>query len=133
MKMQIIKIGNSKGIRIPAPMLKQCGITDFIDVEIVDGTIQIKPSTSDKVTLDFHKIKTMSDLDIQNMLRATDMNSLAVSLAGLDDESKGKVYKNMSKRAYEKLITMVEDYEKMSPSELIEVISASDNIKVKDL
>ena len=34
MKVQIIKIGNSKGIRIPKPVLTQCGFKDVLEMEV---------------------------------------------------------------------------------------------------
>ena len=41
--MNIIKIGNSKGIRLPQAVLKQCGIDSKVDLEIQDDCIIIKP------------------------------------------------------------------------------------------
>ena len=43
MRMNIIKIGNSKGIRLPQAVLKQCGIDSKVDLEIQDDCIIIKP------------------------------------------------------------------------------------------
>jgi antitoxin MazE len=36
-------VGNSKGIRIPAALLKQLGIDTKLDMEVVDGKIILKP------------------------------------------------------------------------------------------
>ena len=38
-----IKIGNSKGIRLPLAVLKQCGIDSKVELEIQDNCIIIKP------------------------------------------------------------------------------------------
>lgn len=43
MQMDIIKIGNSKGIRLPQTVLKQCGIESKVELEIQDDYIIIKP------------------------------------------------------------------------------------------
>lgn len=43
MRMDIIKIGNSKGIRLPQAVLKQCGIESKVELEIQDDYIIIKP------------------------------------------------------------------------------------------
>lgn len=43
MQMDIIKIGNSKGIRLPLAFLKQCGIDSKVELEIQDNCIIIKP------------------------------------------------------------------------------------------
>jgi antitoxin MazE len=45
MKAQIIKIGNSKGIRIPKVVLEQAQIADQVEMEVVNKQIVIKPST----------------------------------------------------------------------------------------
>lgn len=46
MKADIIKIGNSKGIRIPASLLKQCGIDKKVEIEVRFNNIIIKPIKS---------------------------------------------------------------------------------------
>lgn len=43
MKATIVPIGNSKGIRIPKTILKQCHIEKDIDLEIEGDKIIIKP------------------------------------------------------------------------------------------
>ena len=43
MQMDIIKIGNSKGIRLPQTILKQCGIESKVELEIQDDCIILKP------------------------------------------------------------------------------------------
>ncbi|MBW7899449.1 hypothetical protein B188_29110 [Candidatus Brocadiaceae bacterium B188] len=43
MKTKLISIGNSKGIRIPTAILKQCKIENEITLEVEKETIVIKP------------------------------------------------------------------------------------------
>ena len=43
MEVDIIKIGNSQGIRLPVTILKQCGIDSKVELEIKDNCIIIKP------------------------------------------------------------------------------------------
>lgn len=43
MEMDIIKIGNSKGIRIPQAVLRQCGIDSKVELVVEDNCIIIKP------------------------------------------------------------------------------------------
>ena len=42
MKTNIVTIGNSKGIRIPKPLLEQSGIADEVEMEAEDGQIVIR-------------------------------------------------------------------------------------------
>jgi antitoxin MazE len=39
MQLYVVQIGNSKGIRIPKAILKQCQIEDQVDLEVEDGKI----------------------------------------------------------------------------------------------
>ncbi len=43
MKVDIVRIGNSKGIRIPAIVLKECNITNKVEMIVKDGQIIMIP------------------------------------------------------------------------------------------
>ncbi len=43
MKTTIIKIGNSRGLRLPKPILEQCGFEDEVELEVQKDKIIIKP------------------------------------------------------------------------------------------
>jgi antitoxin MazE len=43
MKSKIISIGNSKGIIIPSSFLKGLGLTDSVELEVVENTLVIRP------------------------------------------------------------------------------------------
>ncbi len=43
MEVNIVKIGNSKGIRIPAAMIKACNIKSKVEIEMKDNVILIRP------------------------------------------------------------------------------------------
>jgi len=43
-KAKIVRIGNSRGIRFPKPLLEQVGLVDEVDLEVRDGEIVISPS-----------------------------------------------------------------------------------------
>ena len=47
MLINVIQIGNSKGLRIPKSVLKQCNIKDKVEMEIDDDTIVIKALKKD--------------------------------------------------------------------------------------
>ena len=53
MEVNVIKIGNSRGIRLPARLLKQCGIDKKVEI-IVDGSI-IKLAPVRKVREDWEE------------------------------------------------------------------------------
>ncbi len=43
MKLDIIKVGNSKGIRIPKAVLEACDIGDAVDLQIQDDKLVLIP------------------------------------------------------------------------------------------
>ena len=49
MIIRIIKIGNSKGIRIPKLVLEQSGISDEVELEVKDNQITIKPISQSRL------------------------------------------------------------------------------------
>ena len=43
MKVDIIAIGNSKGVRIPKALLEQCGINGSVDLTVEDNKLVMRP------------------------------------------------------------------------------------------
>jgi len=43
MKAELIKIGNSQGIRIPKPIIDQCGFKKIVNIEVRDNSLIISP------------------------------------------------------------------------------------------
>ena len=43
MKSKIISIGNSKGVIIPSSFMKDLGLTDSVEMEVVENTLVIRP------------------------------------------------------------------------------------------
>lgn len=43
MRIEIIKIGNSKGVRIPKAILEQCGMKTTVDLRVQDHSLIITP------------------------------------------------------------------------------------------
>lgn len=43
MKLKIVAIGNSKGIRLPKPLLEQCGIEREVEVEAEGNVLVLRP------------------------------------------------------------------------------------------
>jgi len=41
MKTRIVRIGNSRGIRLPKPLIEEAGLTEEVDIKVIDGTIVI--------------------------------------------------------------------------------------------
>jgi antitoxin MazE len=46
MKTRLVRIGNSRGVRIPKPLIEQAGLTDEVELGVRDGAIVIEPATT---------------------------------------------------------------------------------------
>ncbi len=44
MKSRIVRIGNSRGIRIPKPLLEQTGMSEDVEIEVSGNALVIKPA-----------------------------------------------------------------------------------------
>ncbi|TVS12646.1 MAG: AbrB/MazE/SpoVT family DNA-binding domain-containing protein [Wenzhouxiangella sp.] len=42
MKTQLVQIGNSRGIRIPKPLIEQAGLGDQVELRVEDGQVIIE-------------------------------------------------------------------------------------------
>ena len=42
MKAKIVRIGNSRGVRIPKPLLEEAGLEGQVELRVVDGGIMIE-------------------------------------------------------------------------------------------
>jgi len=63
MKVRIIKIGNSQGVRIPKLFLEQTGLSDEVEIEALDNQIIIRSTTFPRQGWDeaFQKMAENSD------------------------------------------------------------------------
>jgi antitoxin MazE len=43
MQLELTRIGNSRGIRIPKPLIEQCGLGDVVDVRVTPDGLVIAP------------------------------------------------------------------------------------------
>jgi len=60
MRARVVKIGNSKGIRIPKPLLEQTGILNDVELEVENNRIIIRPVLSPRSGWE-NAFKTMAE------------------------------------------------------------------------
>ena len=41
MKTRLIRVGNSRGVRLPKPLIEEAGLTDAVELRVRDGAIVI--------------------------------------------------------------------------------------------
>jgi antitoxin MazE len=44
-KARLIRIGNSRGVRLPKPLIEQAGLTDEVELRVQAGAISIRATT----------------------------------------------------------------------------------------
>lgn len=48
MKTHVVRIGNSRGIRLPKAILTQCKLEDAVELEVEDNRLVIRPATASR-------------------------------------------------------------------------------------
>lgn len=46
MKTRLVQIGNSRGVRIPKPMIEEAGLSDEVELRLQKGAIIVMPARS---------------------------------------------------------------------------------------
>jgi flagellar motor switch protein FliG len=119
MRIPIIDIGNSKGIRIPQAVLKQAVFTDEVEMEVAEGKITLKRAISPDFVPDFNALSRLDDQAIQRLLQRMSGVDLMTALVGADPAVKEAVYRNLSPRVKQYLMPTVARLEKGDAKDLI--------------
>lgn len=43
MKARLVRIGNSRGVRLPKPLIEEAGLSDEVELQVKDGALIIRP------------------------------------------------------------------------------------------
>ena len=119
MRIPIINIGNSQGIRIPQAILKQVRFGSEIELEINEGKIILNRSSGPDIVPDFDSISKMDDLTIQRMLRKINGTDLITALIDAEESIKEAIYRNLSDRVRNYIIPKIDRLEKGDARDLL--------------
>lgn len=119
MRVQIVEIGNSKGIRIPQAILKQVSFADEVEMEVADGKITLRRMVDSAMVPELSDLATLDDPTIQRVLKRVKGSDLITSLIGMDSAAKEAVYRNLSDRVREYVKSKVKRLEKGDARDLI--------------
>jgi len=72
---KVVKIGNSRGIRIPKSLISQSGLTEEVELELGDGQIIIKSLSNNRANWDSAFKKMASNKDDVLMEPKTQYNA----------------------------------------------------------
>lgn len=107
MRIPIIDIGNSKGIRIPQAILKQARFGQEVEIEVSEGKITLNRAARTALAPSIDEIPNMDDQTIQRILRSVAGIDLMTALVGASVEVKEAIYRNLSPRAKDYLVRTV--------------------------
>ena len=68
MQINIIKVGNSKGLRIPKTVLDEYQIDKTVELELKDGYIELRPTKKVRANWKNEFAKMKLDADEQDMI-----------------------------------------------------------------
>jgi antitoxin MazE len=119
MRLQVVEIGNSKGIRIPQAILKQVHFGEEIDLDVSEGKIVLRRMVDPDRVFGFETIGKMDDDSIKRMIRKVSTTDLITALIDADKATKEAVYRNLSEQVKVFIKTKVNMLEKGNARDLI--------------
>lgn len=119
MRLQVVEIGNSKGIRIPQAILKQVNFGEEIDLDVADGKIVLRRMMDPSAVFGFETLAKMDDASIKRMLQKVSITDVVTALIDAGKGAKEAVYRNLNDDVREYVKTRVNRLEKGDAKELI--------------
>ncbi len=119
MRVPIVDIGNSRGIRIPQAILKQVSFGQEVEMDIADGKIVLRRLIDPSLVPDFDSMASMDDAIIQRILRKISGTDLITAMVGAAQTLKQAIYRNLSDRVREYVIRKVARLERGDARDLI--------------
>ena len=101
MRVPVIDIGNSKGIRLPKAILSQLSFGEEVELDIADGKITLRRLVDPSLVPDFSSVSGMDDATIQRVLRKISGTDLITAMVGAENKTKDAIYRNLSARVRE--------------------------------
>jgi len=98
MRLQVVEIGNSKGIRIPQAILKQVQFGKEVDLDVKEGKIVLRRMVDPDAVFGFETIVKMDDEVITKMLRKVGTSDIVTALVDADRATKEAVYRNLAEK-----------------------------------
>lgn len=119
MRVPIVEIGNSRGIRIPQAILKQVSFGEEVEMDVADGKITLRRLTDRSPVPDFALVTSLDDRTIQRALRKITGADLIAAMVGAEEAIKEAIYRNLSDRAREYVKRAVARLERGDARDLI--------------
>lgn len=119
MRLQVVEIGNSKGIRIPQAILKQVHFDKEIELDVSEGKIVLRRMVDPDRIFGFETLAKMDDDSIKGMLRKVSTSDIVIALIDTEKAVKEAVYRNLSEQVKSYVKSRVNTLEKGNARDLI--------------
>ena len=119
MRVPIVDIGNSKGIRIPQAILKQLSFGEEVEMEVANGRIILRRLVDPSLVPELSSVAAMDDRTIQRVLRKIGGADLITAMIGVDTAVKEAIYRNLSPRVKEYVTRKVQMLEQGDARDLM--------------
>ncbi len=119
MKLQVVEIGNSKGVRIPKAILKQVKFDKEVELDVAEGQIVLRRIYDPNRLFGFETIAKMDDATLQQVLGKVSTADLIIALIDASKAIKDAVYRNLSDKKREYVKNKVSKLEKGNAKELL--------------
>jgi len=119
MKLQVVEIGNSKGVRIPKAILKQVKFDKEVELDVAEGKIVLKRIYDPNRIFGFETIAETDDATLQQVLGRVSTADLIIALIDAKKEVKEAVYRNLSEQKRNYVKSKVSKLEKGNAKELL--------------
>ncbi|MCX8094398.1 MAG: hypothetical protein N3E50_09585 [Candidatus Goldbacteria bacterium] len=119
MKLQVVEIGNSKGIRIPKAILKQVKFDKEVELDVAEGKIILKRIYDPNRMFGFETIAEIDDATLQQVLSRVSTADLIIALIDAPKKVKDAVYRNLADKKRDYIKSKVTKLEKGNTKELL--------------
>lgn len=119
MKLPVVEIGNSRGVRIPKAILNQVKFDKEVEVDVSEGKIILKRIYDPNRVFGFETIAQMDDLTLQQVLGKVSTADLIIALIDANKVVKDAVYRNLSDKKREYVKSKVAKLEKGNAKQIL--------------
>lgn len=119
MKLQVVEIGNSKGVRIPKAILNQVKFGKEVELDVSEGKIVLKRTYDPNRIFGFETIAKMDDGTLQQVLSKVNTADLIIALIDANKAIKEAIFRNLSEQKRDYVKSKVAKLEKGNAKEIL--------------
>ena len=76
---KLVKIGNSRGLRLAKPLLEQAGLSDEVEIQAAPGVLTIRPAAAPRAVYRAKLTGSLQKNEYDNLFLSTDIENCTTS------------------------------------------------------